>query len=104
MPDREYYSLEETLRLCDFSPEKLIDKRDRAAVAMLYISAMRVSALTSIKLSSVNLENMSVFQSPSEGVHTKNNKTMETILLPIDQLILINKEWYEEVHNALGEN
>ena len=90
--------------MCDFSPEKLIDKRDRAAVAMLYISAMRVSALTSVKLSSINLENMSVFQSPSEGVHTKNNKTMETILLPIDQLILITKEWYEEVHNALGEN
>ena len=86
------------------SPETMIDFRDRAAVALLYISAMRVSALTSIKLRSINLENMSVFQSPSDGVHTKNNKTMETILLPIYQLVKIAKEWFVVVNSELGEN
>ena len=71
---------------------------------MLFISAMRVSALTSIKLSAINLENMSAFQSPSDGVRTKNNKTMETILLPVDPLIEIAKEWYEDVNKELGKN
>ena len=104
LPDRGYYSLEETLKLCDFSPVTLFDKKDKAAIAMLYPSGMRVSALTSIKLSSIKLGNMTVFQSPSEGVHTKNNKTMETILLPIDPLIEIAKDWYELVYKELGEN
>ena len=102
LPDREYYSLEETRKLCDFIPESLIDKRDRATIALLYLSAMRVSAVTSIRLRSINLDSMTIFQSPIDGVQTKNNKTMETILLPLDDLLIITREWYELASNELG--
>ena len=104
LPDREYYSFEETETLCNFIPDTLIDKRDRASVAMLYLSAMRISALTSIRLQAIDLERMTIYQNPFDGVQTKNNKTMETILLPIDELLLIVNEWYGIVVNELNND
>ena len=102
LPDKEYYSLEQTLSLCNFKPASLIDKRDRAAIALLYLSSMRISALTSIKLGNIDLENMTIYQDPADGVKTKNGKSMETILLPIDELLEIVREWFEIVLNDLG--
>jgi integrase/recombinase XerD len=104
LPDREYFSLEDTLKLCDFEPKTLIDKRDRAAIALLFLSAIRISAMTSLKLISIDLSSMTVYQNPSEGVKTKNNKSMETVLLPIDELLEIATDWYKTVMNELGEN
>jgi integrase len=104
LPDREYYSLDETLKLCDFVPKFLIDQRDRAAIAMLYISAIRISAMTSLKVRSVDLANMTVYQNPADGVRTKNNKSMETFLLPIEKFLDIVKEWQEKVQKELGDN
>jgi len=104
LPDREYYSLEDTLKLCKFNPESLIDKRDRATVALLYLSSMRISAITSIKVHSIDLDSMTVYQNPADGVKTKNNKSMETILLPIDELLEVVKDWWEKIVNELGEN
>ena len=102
LPDHEYYSLNETVKLCSFIPETLIDKRDRAAVAMLYLSSMRISAITSIRLPAIDLDRMTIYQNPFDGVQTKNSKTMETILLPIDDLLIIVNEWYEIVIKELG--
>jgi len=72
LPDRDYFSLDETIKLCDFKPLSLIDQRDRATIAILYLSAMRISAVTSLRVKSIDIENMTIFQRPSEGVHTKN--------------------------------
>ncbi|MBA4375687.1 MAG: hypothetical protein C0401_05885 [Anaerolinea sp.] len=104
LPDREYYSLEDTLKLCKFNPDSLIDKRDRATVALLYLSSMRISATTSIKVHSIDLDSMTIYQNPADGVKTKNNKSMETILLPIDELLEVIKDWYEKIVNELGKN
>jgi integrase/recombinase XerD len=104
LPDREYFSLEDTLKLCDFEPKTLIDERDRAAIALLFLSAIRISALTSLKLNCIDIPSMTIYQNPSEGVRTKNNKSMETILLPIDELLVIANDWYETVFTELGEN
>ncbi len=104
LPDREYFSLEETQNLCDFTPASLIDQRDRATVALLYSSAMRISAITSLRVNAIDIESMTIYQRPSEGVHTKNNKEMETILLPIEDLLIIIKEWKSIVQNSVGQN
>jgi len=101
-PDREYYSLEDILKVCDFVPELLIDKRDRAAIALMYLSSMRISALTSIKINNIYIDNMTIYQDPDDGVKTKNSKPMETILLPIDELLEIVKEWFVTINNELG--
>lgn len=104
LPDREYFSFEETIKLCDFKPLSLIDQRDRATIALLYLSAMRISAITSLRVNAIDIKNMTIYQRPSEGVHTKNAKEMETILLPIEILIPILEEWKEKVIKAVGQN
>ena len=103
LPDMKYYTLEDVLNLCNFKPVSLIDQRDRAAVAFLFLSAIRASAFTSLKIHAIDLDSMTVFQSPSDGVRTKNNKMMETILLPESELLEIVKEWHEKVKCELGD-
>jgi len=104
LEDRKYYTLDEVIKLCDFQPETLIDKRDRAAIAMLYLSAMRISAFVSLPVRCVAIDEMTIYQLPNEGVKTKNGKSEETFLLPIDKLIEIVKEWDDYIRAELGVN
>jgi len=68
LEDRKYYSQDEVLKICSYKPKILIDMRDRAAVALLYLSAMRITAFVSLPVRCVDIANMTVFQFPSEGV------------------------------------
>ena len=102
LEDRKYYSQEEVLILCDFEPDTLIDKRDRAALALLYLSAMRITAFTTLPISCVDIESMTIFQLPQEGMRIKNNKAAETILLPVEALVDIVREWDQYVRRELG--
>lgn len=102
LEDRKYYSLEEILILCDFEPVTLIDKRDRAAIALLFLSSMRITAFMTLPISCVDIQGMTVFQLPQEGMRTKFNKAAETILLPIEPLLVIVKEWDQLVRKELG--
>ena len=71
---------------------------------MLYLSAIRIIALVSLPVMCVDIGNMSVFQDPNEGVITKNSKTQLAILLPIDPLIEIVKQWDEKLRIERGVN
>ncbi len=93
LEDRKYYTLEEILLLCDFEPVTLIDKRDRAALAMMFLSGMRITAFMTLPISFVDIAGKTVFQLPQEGMRTKNNKSAETILLPVEPLVVIVKDW-----------
>lgn len=102
--EREYYSLEEIRKLVSFGPERLIDERDRAAAAFVYLSGMRVSAFVSLPVGCVDIENREVDQLPSEGVKTKNSKAARTYLLPLDDLVEIANTWHKRVKKELGED
>ncbi|KAA3642793.1 MAG: hypothetical protein DWQ07_19910 [Chloroflexi bacterium] len=99
---REYYSLEEVRMLCSFNPISLTDKRDRAATALTFLSGIRVGALVSLPIKCVDIENLEVHQLPAEGVQTKNTKAAITFLLPIDDLLMVVREWHEVVIGELG--
>lgn len=102
--EREYYSLEEVRQLVRFSPDRLIDERDRAAAAFVFLSGMRVSAFVSLPVRCVDLENRSVDQFPNEGVRTKNSKAARTFLLPARNLLLIIGSWHKKVERELGRD
>jgi len=104
LEDRKYYSQDEVLKICSYEPQILIDMRDRAAVAMLYLSAMRITAFVSLPVRCVDIANMTIYQFPSEGVITKNSKTSITILLPIDPLLGVISEWDKLVRKELGND
>lgn len=104
--EREYYTLEEVRLLVNIVPDRLIEKRDRAAVAFLFLSGMRISAFVSLPIRCVDLDTKSPFvnQLPSEGVETKFNKAARTYLLPIPDLIEIVREWDEFIRSELSRN
>jgi integrase len=98
-----YVTLEEALALASLpaADGDLPRKRDRAAVAMLYLSGMRVGAFISLPVEAVDLSKNAVRQWPDLGVHTKNGKRATTYLLPIPELLKVVQEWDEFVRAAL---
>ena len=73
--------------------ETEIEKRDRALVAFLIITGMRVNAVTSLKLKHVFLEEGYVVQDPNE-VKTKFGKKITSYFLPVgDEIIKIFMDW-----------
>lgn len=97
LTEREYFSLAEVRTLVAFSPKRLIDQRDRAATAFLFLSGMRISAFVTLPIKCVDLESGVVEQLPSEGVETKNSKAAKTFLLPIDDLVEVASQWHRYV-------
>lgn len=101
--ERKYYSLNDIRRIVDFEPERLIDERDRAATAFLFLSGMRISAFVTLPVRCVDIENQSVDQFPNTGVKTKNSKAARTFLLPVKDLFLIIESWHKKVKRELGD-
>ena len=67
--------------------------RDQAAAAMLFLSGMRASAFTTLPVTAVDLDNLSLRQWPELGVHTKNSKRATTFLLNIPELLAPVRRW-----------
>ena len=67
--------------------------RDQAAAAMLFLSGMRASAFTTLPISAVDLDNLTIRQWPELGVHTKNSKKATTFLLNISELLGPVRRW-----------
>ena len=75
--------------------------RDQAAAAMLFISGMRASAFTTLPITAVDLDNLTIRQWPELGVHTKNSKKATTFLLNIPELLNPVRCWDAIVRPAL---
>ncbi len=80
---REFPTLEMVERVIDIMPsDSVIEKRNRAMVAFTAMTAIRVSAIASLKLKHFIENRLYVFQDPRE-VKTKRGKRIDTFLLPI---------------------
>ena len=99
---RQYFSLDEVRNLTNIRVDRLIDERDQAATAFIFLSGMRISAFVTLPISCVDLNNQSVDQFPSEGVQTKNSKAARTFLLPVRDLLLTIEGWHKKVKRDLG--
>lgn len=90
-----FVTLEEVQNLISVPvPEKnIVLLRDQAAAAMLFLSGMRASAFTTLPISGVDLENLTLRQWPELGVHTKNSKKATTFLLNIPELLDPVRRW-----------
>jgi integrase len=63
--------------------ESAIDKRNRAIVAILFLTGARVGAVASLRIKHLDLSRRLLIQDPRE-VQTKFAKTIETYLIHID--------------------
>jgi integrase len=65
-----------------------VDRRDRALIALLLLSGMRVMAAATLSVGSFNPDLLEVRQYPSEGVATKRLKATTTYLWRIDPVLV----------------
>jgi integrase len=83
-----------------------IERRDRALIAFTIVTGMRDSAIASLRLKHVDLEERLVIQDPRE-VNTKFSKRIETFFFPVgDEIEQIVIEWVRELREVklYGEN
>jgi integrase len=98
---RELYTLDEVMALTRPAPDdRLRDQRDKAAVALLFLSGMRVGAFTTLPAMALDLDSLSVKQWPELGVVTKNGKAATTYLLNIPDLLDIIRSWDNVVRSG----
>lgn len=112
---KELYTLENVRDLVAVNARRLVERRDRAAVAFLFLSGMRVGAFVSLPVRSVTFDYqvevnaapmVLIRQWPDFGVRTKNSKAANTFLLPHSELADLRAivwEWHQEVAEGLGQ-
>lgn len=100
---RIVYTEGDIRKLLAFKPRGLDDLRDQAAVAMLFLSGMRVTAFATLRIGCVDLDNRRILQWPSLHVRTKNSKSATTYLLNIAEFLDPCIEWDNLVRGQLGE-
>ena len=103
----EVFSLSKVRALLSLTAAGRVDRRDLAAVAMLFLSGMRVSAFCSLPLRAVSFDQSPVLvrQWPDWGVLTKNSKAANTYLLPASELPdlhRITQAWHTKALAAVG--
>jgi integrase len=101
---RLLYTVEEAIKLATFPVTFLSEHRTQAAVALLFLSGMRIGAFMSLPINCVDLEHMRIFQLPERGVMTKNRKAAITTLLNISELLKVVRTWDIFVREKLDEN
>lgn len=102
--ERKLYAIEDVRALVAAPTERLIDERDRAAAAFLFLSGMRDAAFCSMPVAAVALTPGPgmVKQWPALGVRTKNGKAANTFLLNIPDLLDVVSAWDARVRGELG--
>jgi integrase len=90
---REYYRVEEVIKLATCEANTIMLKRMQAAVAFLFLSGMRIGAFVSLPIKCVDIEAMKVKQLPAMGVNTKFHKAAITTLINIPELLEVARNW-----------
>jgi integrase len=104
---RQYYTLDDVLKIASTSTDTLHEERGKVAVCMLFLSGMRADTLASLPISCVDISNRTIRQIPSEGVRTKNSKAAITYLLNSSELSSVTRvvtRWDELVRASLPPN
>jgi integrase len=101
---RDYYTVDDVLALVSLPGETVRDMRDRAAVAFLFLSGMRVGAFVTMPVEALDLDAQAVRQWPELGMHTKNSKAATTYLLDIPELFAVVKRWDDYARSELADN
>lgn len=100
--ERELYTLEDVLALTrPAAGDSLKLKRDKATVALMFLSGIRVGALVTLPIQAVDLPGLAIKQWPELGVATKGQKAATTYMLDIPALLDGVRIWDQVVRPAL---
>lgn len=92
--DRDYPTLAVIEAAIDLMPDATaVEKRDRALVALSALTAIRVTAMTTLKLKHFDRRRRLIIQMPDE-VETKFSKRIDTFLMPVsDRIERVFLDW-----------
>lgn len=77
--------------------ETEVQRRNRAIIALLTLTGMRIGAIISLKLKHIHLDRNLVVQNPNE-VNTKFSKSINTFFFPVgDSMRQVVVEWVDEL-------
>jgi len=81
--------------------ETEIERRDKALISLVFLTGIRISALSSLPIESFDKENLIIDQDPRLGVKTKNTKKIMTSLIPFSYQEPLNYflDWYNFLIN-----
>jgi len=96
---KRYPTLQQVERLISSIPTvTILLRRDRALIALLIASGIRIDAAVSLSIGSFDAAKMAIEQDPRDGVRTKFCKYIRTVLIPVTQeLFSILRDWYNEL-------
>lgn len=79
-----------------------IEIRDKALISLVFLTGIRISALSSLPIQSFDKENLIINQDPRLGVKTKNSKKIMTSLIPFSYQEPLNYflDWYNFLINV----
>ena len=103
LPVRQYYELDDVLKIAAVATETLLEERGKVAVCMGFLSGMRADALATLPIYCVDLDARTIDQLPEAGVRTKNRKAAITYLLEIPELLDVCKQWDRRVQTLPRE-
>lgn len=97
--EKAYPTHEEVVTVVGSMPtDSFLQRRNRALVAFVYLTGVRVAALITLRLKHVDCERRLVHQQAAEQVATKNSKTMRTAWFPVgkefEQIVI---DWIAEM-------
>jgi site-specific recombinase XerD len=92
---RKFPSLEQVRSLvASITIETEMDRRDQALISFMLLTGMRYTALCSLPVGCLDVENQIVYQDPRQGVRTKNGKAITTLILPFDDTMVTTiRDW-----------
>lgn len=97
LKERQYWRLDDIRAVMAVKPATAALERDKAALAFLFLSGMRIGAFVTLPTECVDLERRRIEQLPEKGVRTKNSKAAITYLLNIPDLLSIIAGWHEYI-------
>lgn len=102
LKEREAYSVEDVRALLAVDDARLATRRSKAAVALLFLSGMRIGALVTLPILAVDLERRQIRQWTDLGVKTKFSKSATTFLLDVPDLLAEVHTWDALVREELA--
>lgn len=91
--ERQAYDADDVRALLAVDDDRLTTRRTKAAVAMLFLSGMRIGAFVTLPIKAVDVDAREIKQWTSLGVKTKFSKSATTFLLDIPDLLEVVRSW-----------
>jgi len=101
-PRRQQPSLDELKRVIEgIEVKNEIDRRDKALISLMFLTGIRITAISSLPMKSFDRENKIIDQDPKLGVMTKNSKRITSALIPFSykEPLSYFLEWFDYLKN-----